>query len=217
MKEKITTILFDLDGTLLNTLEDLADSVNEIMRRYLWPEHSLQAIRSFVGNGMRKLIERSIPDGKENPLYEQVFQEFQSYYLSHCQIKTRPYEGVLELMGELKAAGYDIAIVSNKRQNAVEELNELYFKKYTNTVVGDREGARCKPAPDAVFFALENMGRTVKEAIYIGDSEVDYETAKNSGLPCVLVSWGFRDREMLLYMEGATVVDSCQEIKNILL
>lgn len=210
------TVIFDLDGTLLNTLEDLRDSVNVIMKRYGWETHSLEQIRSFVGNGIGKLMERSVPGGRENGQFKEAFLAFCEYYTGHCQIKTRPYDGVLDLMRELADNGFRLAIVSNKNDAAVKELNEIYFSKYTKAAIGDRKGARRKPAPDSVYAALEELGSKKEEAVYIGDSEVDYETAKNSGMDCILVSWGFRDREVLKNFEGAVVVDRCEEILELL-
>lgn len=210
--KKYNTIIFDLDGTLLNTLEDLRDSVNVIMRRYGWQEHSLEQIRKFVGNGLGKLIERAIPLGKENDKYEEALQEMKEYYTEHCLIKTKPYDGVLDLMKTLSEHGFRMAIVSNKNDVAVKELNEIFFAKYTGAAIGDREGANRKPAPDAVYAALDELRSEKEHAVYIGDSEVDYQTAKNSGLDCILVSWGFRDRELLESFEGAVVVDTCEEI-----
>lgn len=210
------TVIFDLDGTLLNTLEDLRDSVNVIMERYNWKQHSLEQIRTFVGNGIGKLMERSVPEGRDNKDFEAAFADFKSYYTGHCRIKTRPYDGVLELMHQLSVKGFRMAIVSNKNDAAVKELNEIYFSKYTGAAIGDREGSKRKPAPDSVYTALEELGSQKETAVYIGDSEVDYQTAKNSGLDCILVSWGFRDRELLESFEGSTVVDNCEEILEIL-
>lgn len=210
--KKYDTVIFDLDGTLLNTLEDLHDCVNVIMERFGWAGHSLGQIRKFVGNGIGKLMERSVPGGRENEQFEKAFSEFKSYYTSHCQIRTRPYDGVVELMQRLAENGYRMAIVSNKNDAAVKELNQIYFDRYIKAAIGDRAGARRKPAPDSVIMALHELGSEKEKAVYIGDSEVDYETAKNSGLDCILVSWGFRDRELLERMEGAVVVDTCEEI-----
>ena len=214
---KYNTVIFDLDGTLLNTLEDLRDSVNVIMERFGWQQHSLEQIRRFVGNGIGKLMERSIPGGRENEAFEEAFLQFRAYYTEHCRIKTRPYDGVLDLMRTLSEHGFRLGIVSNKNDAAVKELNEIYFSQYTGVAIGDREGARRKPAPDSVYAELEELGSEAEEAVYIGDSEVDYETAKNSGLRCILVSWGFRDRELLESFEYATVVDRCEEILEIIL
>lgn len=215
--KKCNTVIFDLDGTLLNTIEDLRDSVNVIMERFGWPTHSLDQIRSFVGNGIGKLMERSIPNGKGNESFEEAFVQFREYYTEHCRIKTKPYDGVLELMKTLSEHGFRLGIVSNKNDAAVKELNEIYFSDYTKAAIGDRDGARRKPAPDSVYQALEELGSRKEEAVYIGDSEVDYETAVNSGIPCILVSWGFRDRELLESFENATVVDQCEEVLEILL
>lgn len=210
------TVIFDLDGTLLNTLEDLRDSVNVIMESYKWPIHSLEQVRSYVGNGLGKLMECAIPEGKENVQFEEAFGEFKKYYTAHCRIKTKPYDDVLWLIQQLSEKGFQQAIVSNKNDGAVKELNEIYFSKYISVAIGDRPGARRKPAPDSVFTALEQLGSSREEAVYIGDSDVDYATAKNSGLPCILVSWGFRDRKLLDSFGDAQVVDSCQEILDLL-
>lgn len=214
---KKDTVIFDLDGTLLNTLEDLRDSVNVIMEQYGYPVHSLEQIRTFVGNGIGKLMERSVPGGRDNPDLKQALSDFKGYYTGHCRIKTKPYDGVVDLMKTLSGHGYKLAIVSNKNDAAVKELNEIYFSAYTMAALGDREGRARKPAPDAVFAALRELGSRREQAVYIGDSEVDYETAVNSGMDCILVSWGFRDREVLECFEGAVVVDTCEEIRKLLL
>lgn len=210
------TVIFDLDGTLLNTLEDLRDSVNVIMRRHGYPEHSLEQIRNFVGNGVGNLIARSIPHGRDNGSFDRILEEFRDYYTKHCRIKTKPYEGVPEMIKTLSERGYRIAIVSNKNDAAVKELNEIYFSRYTDAAVGDRAGVKRKPAPDLVFLALEEIGGVRERAVYIGDSDVDYDTAQNSGLDCILVSWGFRDRELLESFPEAVVVDDCAEILSLL-
>lgn len=213
---KKNTVIFDLDGTLLNTLEDLRDSVNAIMKKYGFPQYSTDQIRSFVGNGVGKLIERSVPGGRGNESFEAALADFKSYYTAHCRIRTKPYDGVLDLMKSLCERGFRLAIVSNKNDAAVRELNEIYFSQYTKAAIGDREGAKRKPAPDAVFAALGELGSEKENAVYVGDSEVDYETAANSGLDCILVSWGFRDRELLQSLEGAVVADDCEQLLNML-
>lgn len=206
------TVIFDLDGTLLNTLDDLRDSVNVIMQKYGFPQYSIDQIRNFVGNGVGKLIERTVPGGMENENFESALADFKNYYTEHCQIKTKPYDGVLNLMKILYHRGFKLAIVSNKNDAAVKELNEIYFSQYTKAAIGDRKGANRKPAPDAVFAALKELGSKKENAVYVGDSEVDYETAVNSGLDCILVSWGFRDRELLKGFEGAVVADDCEDL-----
>lgn len=210
------TIIFDLDGTLLNTLEDLCDSVNVIMQRFGWKTHSLEEIRRFVGNGIGKLMERATPEGRENPQFEEAFEAFRVYYTDHCQIKTRAYDGVVDLMKELKKNGAKLAIVSNKNDAAVKELNEIYFSGCVSAAIGEAEGRKRKPAPDEVYVALEELGSTKEEAVYIGDSEVDYATAQASGLPCVLVSWGFRDKELLESFEAEKVVDNVKDLREFL-
>ena len=215
MKKK-DTVIFDLDGTLLNTLDDLRDSVNAVMKKYGYPQHSLEQIRTFVGNGIGKLMERSVPGGRENEQFEQAFADFKSYYTDHCQIKTKPYDGVVDLMKCLSEQGFKLAIVSNKNDAAVKELNEIYFSRYTNAAIGERKGVRRKPAPDSVYAALDQLGSDIEKAVYIGDSDVDYETAVHCGMDCILVSWGFRDRERLESFDGAVVVDRCAEIRELL-
>lgn len=214
--KKYDTVVFDLDGTLLNTLEDLRDSVNVVMKRYGWQIHSLEQIRSYVGNGIGKLMERSIPGGRENAEFEEAFQTFKEYYTGHCRIKTRPYEGVLSLMKNLAEKGFHLAIVSNKNDAAVKELNQIYFSEYVSVAIGERPGVKRKPAADSVYAALDELGSRRENAVYIGDSDVDYATAVNSGLRCILVSWGFRERELLESFEDAEVVDSCDEILKLL-
>ena len=207
---RYNTIVFDLDGTLLNTLEDLCDSVNVIMERFGWKTHSLEEIRRFVGNGIGKLMERATPQ------FEEAFEAFRAYYTDHCQIKTRAYDGVVDLMNELKENGTKLAIVSNKNDAAVKELNEIYFSGCVSAAIGEVEGRQRKPAPDEVYAALEELGSTKDEAVYIGDSEVDYATACASGLPCVLVSWGFRDKELLESFDAEKVVDNVKDLREFL-
>ncbi len=208
---KYSAVIFDLDGTLLNTLEDLCDSVNVVMREYGWEPHSLEQIRKFVGNGIGKLMERSVPGGRENPKYEKALADFREYYTGHCRIKTKPYEGVIGMMEELKRRGYRMAIVSNKNDQAVKELDKIYFSQYTVVAVGDRKGYRRKPEPDLVHLAMDELGVQPEDTVYVGDSEVDYATAKNSGLDCILVSWGFRDREVLEQF-GTVIADEWREL-----
>lgn len=194
---KYDTVIFDLDGTLLNTLEDLADAVNFVMRANAFPERTYEEVRKFVGNGIRKLMERAVPEGIDAEAFEKVFEEFRSYYTGHCQNKTKAYEGIEMLLRELSADGVSMAIVSNKNQAAVTALNDLYFSKYIKTAIGQREGMNRKPSPDAVFLALRTLGKEHSRALYVGDSDVDFTTAKNSGMDCALVTWGFRTKEEL--------------------
>lgn len=194
---KKTTVIFDLDGTLLDTLQDLADAVNYALRKEGMPERTIDEVRRFVGNGVRLLMIRAVPGGESNPLFEETFAQFKEYYGEHCNDNTKPYDGMIELLETLKSKGYSVAIVSNKIDFAVKELSALYFKGIVPVAIGEKEGVRRKPAPDTVREALKELGRIAEESVYVGDSDVDIETAKNAGMPCVSVLWGFRDREFL--------------------
>lgn len=186
------TIIFDLDGTLLDTLEDLTDSVNYAMEKFGFPVHTIEEIRSFVGNGAPKLIERSIPQGKENPSYDAVLAAFKEHYAAHCEDKTNPYAGIMELLAKLKDKGYRMAVVSNKFDGAVKRLCEKYFGGYLEAAIGESADVKRKPAPDTVYRALRELSSDNSRAVYVGDSEVDIQTAKNASLPCISVTWGFR-------------------------
>lgn len=214
---KYTTVIFDLDGTLLNTLEDLQGSVNHAMRACGFPEHSLEEVRNFVGNGILRLLELCVPGGKENPEFERAFEEFKADYAIHCNDKTRPYEGVIGLMKTLKAHGIKMAIVSNKADFAVKTLEEIYFQGIVDTAIGQREDLQRKPAPDMVLAALKELGAEKENAVYIGDSDVDLATAGNTGIPCISVAWGFRDREFLKECGAECIVESTEELEKLLL
>ncbi len=196
-KNKITTVVFDMDGTVLNTLEDLTTSVNFVMERFKMPTHSMEEYRKVFGSGIRYAIERSVPEGTPSSVIDEMLPVFKEHYDEHCLDKTAPYEGILDLMRELKARGYKMAIVSNKIDSAVKELNERFFSEAVSVAIGEKPGINRKPAPDTVFEALRQLGSTVDNAVYVGDSEVDFATAKNAGLPCISVLWGFRSREFL--------------------
>ena len=187
-----TGILFDLDGTLLNTLEDLRDATNVALAHYGCPERTLEEIRTFVGNGARNQIRMSLPGREDDPELEEVLAFYKAYYSGHCENKTAPYEGVLEVLAAL-AEKYPVAIVSNKPDAAVKTLCARYFPGIH--ALGEAPGCPRKPAPDMVFKAMESIG--VEKCIYVGDSEVDIYTANNAGVPCISVLWGFRDRELL--------------------
>ena len=210
MKE-FETYVFDLDGTLLETLKDLAASTNYALRTYNMPEHSIEDVRMFVGNGVKKLMERAIPNGIENPQFEDVYATFRQHYLEHNLDTTKPYEGIPELLAELKARGKKLAIVSNKFYAATQELARYFFPDTIEVAIGERENIKKKPAPDTVIEALRQLGASRETAVYIGDSDVDIMTAKNCDMPCVSVLWGFRDKEFLME-HGATffVEKPCQ-------
>lgn len=207
-------VIFDLDGTLLYTLEDLKDGVNHVMRNWGYPKRTLDEVRRFVGNGIHKLIERAVPEGLDEDTVERVFEEFKEYYTAHCEIKTRPYDGIMELLADLKKKGIKMAIVSNKNDAAVKELARDYFADYIEqeVAIGEREGIRKKPAPDSVFEAMRILGVEKKDAVYVGDSDVDRATAKNAGLDCISVTWGFRDEELLKSLEPEYLIAEPKEI-----
>ena len=195
---KITTIIFDMDGTVLNTLDDLTDSVNYVFSKFGLPARSRDEYRQFFGNGIGYAMKCAAPEGTPDSLIEEMIPVFKEYYDIHCLDKTGPYDGIIDLMKELRNSGCKMAIVSNKIDSAVKELNERFFSEYVSVAIGERPGVSRKPAPDTVFAALAELGSSTDEAVYIGDSEVDLMTAKNSNLPCIAVLWGFRDRDFLI-------------------
>lgn len=214
---KYEAVIFDLDGTLLNTLEDLADSVNYVLKEAGYPERTLDEVRHFVGNGIRKLIERSVPKGTSLTSIDQVHKHFIAYYGEHCMEKTRPYKGISELLKSLQKAGCKTAVVSNKADYAVQILCETYFKGLLDTALGEKTGIPKKPAPDSVLHVLQKLGTENSRAVYIGDSDVDILTARNCGMDEIIVSWGFRDTEFLKAQGAKTLVSSPEEILKILL
>lgn len=175
---KYNNIIWDLDGTLMNTLEDLADATNFALRAFGMPERTIDEIRQFVGNGVRKLIIRAVPDGEENPRFEEVFAKFKEYYMIHCQDHTDLYPGIADTLQELHKKGFRMAVVSNKIQEGVSELHEKFFKDTIAIAIGERPNVRRKPAPDMVHIAMKELGCTAENTIYIGDSDVDIMTAK---------------------------------------
>nr|WP_295678034.1 HAD family hydrolase [uncultured Lachnoclostridium sp.] len=210
--QKIKTVIFDLDGTLLNTLDDLKDSVNATLSAYGFPERSLDEVRKFVGNGVARLMELAVPWQLENEQAKEVLEFFKMHYAKNCNHKTRPYDGILTLLEQLKNQGYQLAIVSNKFDAAVKDLNQLYFSKFIDVAVGQREGVRRKPFPDTVNIALEEVGCSAEEVLYIGDSEVDVETAKNAGLRLLAVDWGFRTRDELVRSGAQYIAEKPEDI-----
>lgn len=202
------TYIFDLDGTLLSTLGDLAASCNYALKTNGFPERSVDEVRRFVGNGVKKLMERAIPDGLENEKFEQVFADFRKHYMMHNLDTTQPYPGVMEMLQELKDRGKNIAVVSNKFYAATQALCCHFFGDLVDVAIGEREDIQKKPAPDTVNEALRQMNADRESAVYIGDSDVDVMTAKNSGMPCISVLWGFRDLEFLIAHDARIFVTS---------
>ena len=217
------TFIFDLDGTLLDTLGDLAASVNYALRSHGMPEHSLDDVRRFVGNGVRRLMERAIPEGAENPLFDEAFATFRQYYMAHSLDTTRPYDGIPETLAALRARGCHIAVVSNKMMAATVELCQHFFPDTVEVAMGEHEaeGIRKKPAPDTVFAALDSLGipRPLRGedrggVVYVGDSDVDIQTAANAGIPCISVLWGFRDKDFLIQHGATTFISAPSDLLN---
>ena len=215
MKYKL--VLFDLDGTVLDTLEDLTDATNAAMAMHGYPTHSIDAVRSFVGNGIGSLIRCAVPSGMDEAKIHTVLGDFKKYYGAHCADKTRPYAGVLEMLAALRAAGIRTAVVSNKADFAVKELAERYFKGSFDMAIGEREGIARKPAPDSVFEVMRAMDVTPSECVYIGDSDVDVLTAKNAGIDGIFVTWGFRSEACLREAGAKTIVSTPAAITALIL
>ena len=204
MFENVDTVIFDMDGTVLNTLTDLTTSVNYVLTKFNLPIRTAEEYRLYFGNGIKHALECAAPEGTPEQLIEEMLPVFREHYNEHCLDMTRPYDGIIGLMERLKRKGYKMAIVSNKIDSAVKELNDRFFSDYVSVAIGEKPGIRRKPAPDTVFEALKELGSRGDTAVYIGDSEVDHKTAINSKIPCITVLWGFRDREFL-ENNGATV------------
>lgn len=191
------TVIFDLDGTLLNTLEDLCDSTNYALTKHGFCARTLEEVRRFVGNGIRRLIERALPEGVTEEAFNAVFEDFKAHYQIHCNDKTAPYDGILPLLRELKRRGYKTGIASNKIKSAVLKLDEIYFEGLIDRAAGVADGILPKPNPGMIKGLLEELGSDNGHTLYVGDSEVDVQTARSAGLDMVAVLWGFRDREEL--------------------
>lgn len=202
---KYELAIFDMDGTILNTLEDLTDSLNASLTHFGYPTRTLEEVRCFVGNGLMKLMERAVPANTSTSDIQKVFAYFFQYYQEHCAIKTRPYDTITKTIETIREKGIKTAVVSNKADVAVQELCLQYFPGLFDFAIGEKEGNKRKPAPDAVNETLEVLGFQKEQAVYIGDSDVDLATAKNANLDCIAVAWGFRD-EAFLKEHGATCI-----------
>lgn len=204
---KYALAIFDMDGTILNTIDDLADSLNVILERYSMPLHTVDQVRFMVGNGIPKLIERAIPNGRNNPKFDEILKEYIAYYEEHSAIKTRPYDGIVETVKALRKSGVKIAVNTNKVEAAALDLVAKYFPDCFDIVSGSRPGLPPKPAPDGVYEILKRAGIDGKsqgqKAVFIGDSDVDLQTGINAGLDVIGVDWGFRGKAFLLE-HGAT-------------
>lgn len=213
---KKDTVIFDLDGTLLDTLEDLADSVNYALGKHGLPGRTYDEVRSFVGNGVRMLIKRSVPTDTDEEKYEEVFSCFREHYLENMYNKTAPYESVKETLDTLKSKGYKIGVVSNKLDEAVKKLCEDFFEGQIHCAQGAKGESDRKPKPDNVFSCIAELGSERERCIYVGDSEVDLLTAQNAGIDCVCVTWGFRTREELIAAGAEALINRPEEIFDFL-
>lgn len=216
MKNEIDTIIFDLDGTLLDTLKDLTNSVNYALAQYKLPVHSIDRVRQMVGNGIYVLFEQAIPQGRSFEKYAECVKTFQKHYELHKKDFTKPFPGIMELLKECYEKGYKMAVVSNKFDLAVKQLCEEFFSPYITSAIGESSRTAPKPAPDTVFEAMKDLNSTADTCIYVGDSDVDIATAKNAGIPCISVTWGFRDREFLMKHGASCLADDTKDITDIL-
>ncbi|MBR1780202.1 MAG: HAD family hydrolase [Oscillospiraceae bacterium] len=211
------TVIFDMDGTILDTLADLCDSVNATLAHFGWPGRSLDEVRRFVGNGAAKLLERAVPPGTNPEETAAALTWYRAWYDGHARIKTGPYPGIVALLERLRAEGVQLAVVSNKPDSAVGILAQAYFPGLFACAVGDREGLRPKPAPDAVRQVMDALGAQAETTVYVGDSDVDIATARAAGLPCVSVTWGFRDEAFLRDHGAQTLAHSPEALYHILM
>ena len=209
-------VIFDLDGTILNTIDDLADSVNFICKKNGYPEHTVKEIQYMVGNGIPKLIERVLPEGTSTEIYNLILKEFTEYYKNHSQIKTRPYDGITELLKNLKKHGIKTAVNSNKLHEACIPLCNLYFPGLFDLVCGNKPENKIKPSPDGVNEILKATGVSIENTVYIGDSDVDVQTALNSGAEFIGAEWGFRGKQFLIEHGAKKIADTPDSISAIL-
>ncbi len=213
---KYKAVIFDLDGTLLNTLDDLADSVNFALSQFSLPTRTKEETRLSVGNGIGRLIELSIPHGKDNPLYDAVLDKFTKYYFENSDKKTAPYCGISELLAELKSKGITVGVVSNKFDAAVKALCEKYFPSLIDIAVGESASVRRKPYPDSLLKAIDSLGLLPSDCIYVGDSETDVMTAAAANIPCISVLWGFRDKETLIKSGADCFIETPKQLFSII-
>lgn len=206
------TVIFDLDGTLLNTLEDLCDSVNYALARHGYPARTLDEVRRFVGNGVRRLLERALPKGVTGAEFDAVFADFRAHYQIHCNDKTGPYDGILPLLERLRQMGFKTGIASNKIKSSVEKLKQIYFSGLIDKAAGVADGIAPKPDSRMIDALLEELGSSARHTLYVGDSQVDVQTAANTGLDLVAVLWGFRDRDELAEAGAVRLIEKPMEL-----
>lgn len=214
--KRYTTVVFDLDGTLLDTILDLAAATNHALRINGYPEHTVDDVRRFVGNGVRKLMERALPQGLTDEEFQKAFDDFKTFYAENNVVHTAPYDGIMELLSSLNAKGYKLAIVSNKFDGAVKRLAAHFFGNVLSVAIGETLFIHRKPAPDMVFEALQKLDSIPDDSLYVGDSEIDIATAKAAGMDCVSVSWGFRSKETLISAGAKCIIDTPDELLTVL-
>lgn len=213
---KIEGIVFDLDGTLIDTLDDLMDSVNFALAKYDFPARNLDEIRSFVGNGVKRLVDLSVPEGTSEEIGADCLAIFKEHYKGNSRNKTAPYAGIKEMLAKVKEKGYKTAVVTNKIQDAAIEIIRSFFGDKIDVIIGQVDGVAQKPEPDGVWLALEKLGVSKENSVYVGDSEVDCMTAHNAGIPCIGVTWGFRDRSVLEEHKAEFIIDKPEELFEVL-
>jgi haloacid dehalogenase superfamily, subfamily IA, variant 1 with third motif having Dx(3-4)D or Dx(3-4)E len=209
-------VIFDMDGTILYTLDDIVDGLNDALQKSSLPHIDKENVRKFIGRGIRHEVENSVPQGTSSEVIEQVFRDFNTYYAVHCADHTGPYDGILDLMKKLKEMKILCAVVSNKGDYAVQELDQQYFPGLLDAGVGEKKGIRRKPAPDTVNAVLDQLQVKKEDAVYIGDTEVDIETAVNAEMDAIIVEWGYRDHDFLVEHGARTLVKSVKELEEIL-
>ncbi|MEG1633220.1 MAG: HAD family hydrolase [Oscillospiraceae bacterium] len=211
------TVVFDLDGTLLDTLDDLCDSLNHVLLTHALPAQTRDEVMSHVGNGSARLVELSLQNGREHPLFDEVLRDYGAWYAAHCRLRTAPYPGISALLRRLSAEGIRCAVVSNKPDGAVKSLCADFFPGLLSAAIGERPGIKRKPAPDTLLSAMAELKALPSRTVYVGDSEVDIATAKNAGVRCVSVLWGFRTARQLTAAGATAAASDTHELYSLLL
>ena len=214
--KNIDTIIFDLDGTLLNSLGDLHACFNHAIEHFGYPTRTIDEIKSFVGNGIKKAIERALPCNVSNEELNKITNYFRAYYKDHMLELTKPYKGIIDLLTKLKEKGYKLAIVSNKHDDAVKNLSNHYFGELIDIAIGEGYGTRRKPEIDGVIKAIEILDSKIENCIFVGDSDVDIKTANNANIPCISVLWGYRDKTFLEQNGANLFAETTKDIEKIL-
>lgn len=210
--KRIEIVVFDLDGTLTDTLEDLKNSVNFALQSFGFPERTFDEVRSFVGNGVKRLINLSVPENTDSETAEECLAVFKEHYKNNSLVETKPYDGIILTLEELKRQGIKTAVVTNKMNEAAQDIVRIFFGGLIEITVGQIDGMAQKPQPDGIYSALKKLGISKEKAVYVGDSEVDCITAKNAGIPCIGVTWGFRDKSVLLENGADFIIDTPKQI-----